>query len=300
MNKIKSFFSNEKIKEYINISLGSLLVAFSFSFFLDPMNLVIGGGTGIATILKNTIGLNTAITVFIVNVVTLIIGLIFLGKDFFFKTLFGSLAVPAFIAILNLIYGLIPLKDGQPWINDKMLVILFSAFIMGVGLGITIKNGGSTGGTEIPQNILYKYLRMPYSVSLWLIDGIIVVIGSFFIHEEGQIMDPHMILYALIFIFISGVVMDQIVFSGFNSRAVHIISEKNDEIKERILKDFDRGVTQIQVVGGYTNQEKSKLVCILSSSEYYRLKKIIHECDPNAFYYVVRANEVTGEGFSKK
>ena len=99
MNKIKSFFSNEKIKEYINISLGSLLVAFSFSFFLDPMNLVIGGGTGIATILKNTIGLNTAITVFIVNVVTLILGLIFLGKDFFFKTLFGSLAVPAFIAI---------------------------------------------------------------------------------------------------------------------------------------------------------------------------------------------------------
>ncbi len=300
MNKIKAFFKKQKVKEYINITLGCILVAFAFSFFLDPNNLVIGGGTGIATILKNTLNINTAITVFVVNAITLIIGLIFLGKDFFLKTLYGSLAVPAFIAIFNLLYKLIPTQEGIPWINDKMLVILFSAFIMGVGLGITIKNGGATGGTEIPQNILYKYFRMPYSVSLWLIDGSIVVAGAFFIHDEGEIMDPHLILYALIFIYISGLVMDQIVFSGFNSRAVYIISDKNEQIKERILNDFSRGVTQIQVVGGYTNEEKSKLICVLSSSEYYKLKLIIHEYDPNAFFYVVRASEVTGEGFSRK
>jgi len=113
-------------------------------------------------------------------------------------------------------------------------------------------------------------------------------------------MDFHMVLYAVIFAYLSGLVMDQIVFSGFNSRAVNIISDKNEEIKQRILNDFERGVTEIKVVGGYTNDEKSKLVCILSSNEFYKLKAIIHEIDPNAFFYVVRASEVSGEGFTRK
>ena len=95
-------------------------------------------------------------------------------------------------------------------------------------------------------------------------------------------------------------VIDQIVFSGFNSRAVHIISDKNDIIQERILKDFSRGVTRVEVVGGYTGDNKTKLICILSSSEFYKLKALIEEVDPNAFFYVVRANEVSGEGFTRK
>ena len=141
---------------------------------------------------------------------------------------------------------------------------------------------------------------MPYSVSLYIIDGAVILLGAILINDGQTSFDIHMILYAIIFLYLSGLVIDQIVFSGFNSRAVHIISSKNEEIKSKILQDFDRGVTQIKIVGGYTNEEKSKLICILPSNEYYKLKGLIHQIDPKAFFYVVRANEVSGEGFTRK
>ena len=218
---------------------------------------------------------------------------------FFIKTVYSTLVFPVMIKLLNLLYNLIT-PEGEVLISDPMLVILFSSLILGIGIGLVLRQGGTTGGTEVGQKILFKYMHIPFSVSLFLIDGVIILLGALLIKEEGQFMDFHMVLYAVIFAYISGLVMDQIVFSGFNSRAVNIISEKNDEIKQRILNDFERGVTEIKVVGGYTNNDKTKLVCLLSSNEFYKLKGIIHEIDPNAFFYVVRASEVSGEGFTRK
>lgn len=296
---MKKFFTKDKLLDFLLINVGNMLVALAFSFFLDPIELVIGGSTGLSTILKHQFGWDTAITVFIINTVLLIIGLFLLGKEFFLKTVYSTIILPVYISVFNFIYSLLT-PNKQLLINDSMLVILFSSLIMGLGIGLVLKQGGTTGGTEVPQKILYKYLHMPFSVSLFFIDGIIILLGAILIKEEGQILDFHMILYAVIFMYLSGMVMDQIVFSGFNSRAVYIISDKNDEIKGKILKDFERGVTQIRVVGGYTNEEKSKLVCILSSNEFYKLKGLIHKIDPNAFFYVVRASEVSGEGFTRK
>ena len=296
---MKKYLNKESLIDILIITVGNFLVALSFSFFLDPNNLVIGGATGLATIFKNLFDFDTAVTVLLINSVLLLIGLFLIGKEFFFKTLYSSLVNPLFISLCNWIYSLAA-DEGEILVSDKTLVILFSSLIMGVGIGMVLKKGGTTGGTEVPQKILYKYFHMPFSVSLVLIDGIIVLLGAVLLREEGQIIDFNMILYALVFIYVSGLVMDQIVFSGFNSRAVHIISKENEAIKKRILEDFERGVTQIKVVGGYTNEEKSKLICILSSSEFYKLKGIIHEIDPLAFFYVVRANEVSGEGFTRK
>ena len=299
MKFIKKFFTKESLHDIFLVTVGNLLVAVAFSFFLDPINLVIGGSTGAATILRYVFGWDTSITVFIINIVLLIIGLFLLGKEFFMKTVYSTLILPVFIKLCDIVYGLVP-NNGEPIINEPMLVILFSSLIMGLGIGLVLKQGGTTGGTEVPQKILYKYLHMPFSVSLFFIDGVIILIGAFFINDGTQFIDFHMVLYAIIFMYLSGMVMDQIVFSGFNSRAVHIISDKNDEIKKRILEDFERGVTQVDIVGGYTNENKTKLVCILSSSEFYKLKGIIHAVDPKAFFYVVRANEVSGEGFTRK
>ena len=296
---LKKIFTLEHIKDWSLVTIGNFLVAFAFSFFLDPNNLVIGGSTGLATIFKNLWGWNTDITVFIVNTGLLIVGLFLLGKDFFTKTVYSTLVFPLMIRFLNFLYALIT-PEGEVLISEPMLVILFSSLIMGFGIGLVLKQGGTTGGTEVPQKILYKYFHMPFSVSLIFIDGGIILLGAIFINNGTQLVDFHSILYAIIFMYLSGMVMDQIVFSGFNSRAVHIISDKHEEIKKRILDDFERGVTQIKVVGGYTNEEKNKLVCILSSSEFYKLKGIIHELDPKAFFYVVRASEVSGEGFTRK
>ena len=295
----KKYFTKEHLKDWSLVTLGNLLVAFSFSFFLDPNNLVIGGTTGLATILRELFSIDPSITALVINTALLIVGLFLLGKEFFIKTVYSTLVFPVMIKLLNLLYNLITPK-GEVLISDPMLVILFSSLILGIGIGLVLRQGGTTGGTEVGQKILFKYMHIPFSVSLFLIDGVIILLGALLIKEEGQFMDFHMVLYAVIFAYISGLVMDQIVFSGFNSRAVNIISDKNEEIKQRILNDFERGVTEVKVVGGYTNNDKTKLVCLLSSNEFYKLKGIIHEIDPNAFFYVVRASEVSGEGFTRK
>ena len=283
-----------RVKDIININIGLLVATFAFSFFLDPNRLVIGGTGGIGTILNALTPLNTSLVILILNIILLLISLLTLGKAFFIKTVYASLMYPVFTFLWSLLFNVLfknesPLTDGS---IDMTLIIIISSLLMGAGIGLTIKSGASTGGVDIIQYILLKYLHMPLSVSLIVVDGSIVVLGTILLHNYS------LLLYAVVFIYISGLAMDAVVYNGFNKRAVHIISEHNEEIKQRILYDFERGVTNINVIGGYTNQERSELVCVLSNGEFYRLKGIIREIDPKAFYYVVRASEVGGEGFT--
>ena len=287
------------IKEYLLMTVGVMLVALSFSFFLDPYNLVIGGVGGIAIIFKPY--MDTSLMILIINIVLLFLALILLGKKSCINSIYGSLMFPVFTKLFNILYdALVKLNNGNILVseNNMLLVTLIGAIIMGIGLGVVVKHGGTTGGTEIPQNIVFKYWKMPYSLSLFLFDGTIVLLGFIFVRDQNGMLQYEYLLYAVIFIYLSGAVMDQIVFRGFNKRAVSIISEKNDEIKEKILNDFNRGVTIVNAIGGYTGEKRTKLVCVLSTSQFYRLKAIINEIDPHAFYYVVRANEVGGEGFT--
>lgn len=294
MEEQKKITSKKKIKEIININIGLLIATFSFGFFLEPNHLVIGGTGGIGIIFGVLTPLNTSLVILIFNVILLGISFFALGKEFFLKTIYASIAYPVFTYLWSLLFGFCfrnvsPLTDGSV---DMTLLIIISAVLMGAGIGLTIKNGASTGGVDIIQYTLLKYLHLPLSISLIIIDGSIVLLGAILLSNYS------LFLYAIVFIYLSGVAMDAVVYNGFNKRAVHIISEHNEEIKQRILYDFERGVTNINVIGGYTNMNRSELVCVLSNNEFYRLKSIIKEIDPKAFYYVVRASEVSGEGFS--
>jgi uncharacterized membrane-anchored protein YitT (DUF2179 family) len=285
---MKLKFNKTKFLEWVYITFGVMIASFSVSFFLDPINLVIGGVTGLGVIFKELLNQDTSFYIFVINMILLFVGLIFLGKSFFIKTAYGSILFPVFVKLFNVIYHALFTEPLQ----DLLLVVLFSSLLMGIGLGIVIKYGGTTGGSEIPQNILLKYFHIPYSVSLYLIDGLVILAGYF------VFKDITLVLYGLVYIYLSGLVIDRVVFSGFNKRAVYIISSESEKIKERILVDLGRGVTEIKVVGAFSNTERNKLVCVLSSFEYYKLKKIIEEYDPHAFFYAVRADEVSGEGFT--
>lgn len=284
---MKYFLTKERIKEWLYINLGILLMALAYSFFLEPKNIVIGGVSGLAIIFKHLWNLDPAFVILVLNVALLLIGLFILGTDFFIKTIYGSLIFPLFVKLLSLLAQAINFK-----LDDFFLIVAFSSILSGVGLGLVIKHGGTTGGTEIPQKILFKLFHMPFSVSLYILDGLVIA-AAYIVYRNIEV-----ILYALIYLAIVGLVMDAIIFSGFNKRAVYIISKKHDQIKERLLHDFDRGVTGIKVTGEYTNQEQKMLLCVLSSAEYYKLRTIIEEIDPNAFYFAVRASEVRGEGFT--
>lgn len=289
MERKKDF--KKKLKEWLNIVWGVALASFSFSFFLSPKNIVIGGISGVGIILKNKIpGYDPAYTILILNILLLILGLLLLGRDFFLKTAFGSVLFPAFIGIFDFLYKRLHADTTS---LDMVLVALFAAIIMGVGLGIVVRNGGSTGGSEVVQKIFFRYFHMPYSVSLFIIDGLVISIGLIL-----KVTDLQTFLYAIVFTYLSGVVLDTIVFAGFNKRAVFIVSDKNEEIKDIILHDFERGVTGIKVIGEYSRNEKKMLLCVLPSNEYFKLRNIVESIDKNAFFFAVRASEVRGEGFT--
>lgn len=294
---MKEFYLKNKkiINEYLLMTLGIAIGGFSFSFFLNPNNVVVGGVSGIGVILKNFFNIDPAIIILIINITLLLFSLLFLGKDFFIKTIYGSVMFPVFIFIFDEIYKFINTKtDNFDFTKlNPLLVIVFSAIIMGFGLGLSIKHGGSTGGVEIPQKVLFKYCHIPFSISLYFIDGSIILLGYLSLNQSIETL-----LYEIIFLVLNGFILDTVIFSGFNKRALYIISDKVEEIRSVILKELDRGLSSVDVIGEYSGSNKKMLICVLSSSEYYKLRNKVEEIDPKAFFFAVRAHEVRGEGFS--
>lgn len=317
MKKIK--ITKKHVKDFLTINLGVFLMAMAYSILIDRNKLVIGGVGGIATILSNAITglkINSSFIILIINVVLLLIAFIFVGKKFFLKTLYTSLIYPVYVFIFEkiilLLQDVIPdlsltkeelaikLSDialGQNAANAIMagsylLVIIFGAAISGFGLGLALKKGASTGGVDIIQQILLDKFKIPFSISLLMIDGTIVTAAAIYFK------DFFMILYGFLFIYLSGVVLDAIVFSGFNSRAVYIITSDPEAVKNKIYSVLERGVTEIYSRGGYKQEDKKMLVCVMSNNEFYKMKTLILEIDKRAFIFVARVSEVHGEGFT--
>lgn len=294
--KVKERFLNKKkIKEFLLINLGVFLVAFSFTFFLDRNNFIFGGVSGIGVILKNVFGekIPSSIIVLIVNMILLVVGLIFLGKGFFIKTVYGTIAFPIYSFLLELV---IP-NNWYPVFNtDIFILVIGASLIMGIGLGLAMRYGASTGGIDIIQMILLKYFKIPLSTSLVIVDGIIIVIGA--ITGFSSLPPILLILYGITYTVTSGIVMDNIVFGGFNVRAAYVVTTKCEEMKQQIYQKLNRGVTEIYSRGGYTLEDKKTLLCVLTTREYYFLRSIALEIDPQAFIFVTKASEVHGEGFT--
>lgn len=310
----KGIFSKQKIKEFLLINLGVFIMAAAYSILLDPNKIIVGGVGGLATILSimvEKIGHSFSPSIFIavINIALLILALIFVSKEFFIKTIYASIVFPLFTFIWELIYdnfltGLLPdltnIPDALDGVIDTriyfagayLVIVLIGSIMSGVGLGLAIRNGSSTGGVDIVQKILHKYLKMPFSASLIIVDGLIVALAGIYF------TDIFTIIYGAMFIYISGFVMDSIIFSGFNSRCVNIVTEKPEEVKEQIFKVLNRGVTIVHAIGGYTGINKPVIVCVMSNNEFYKMKEIIRTIDPKAFIYVTKASEVHGEGFS--
>ncbi len=288
-----------KIKDFISLNIGVLLSSIAFVYVMTPNKAVYGGVQGISIIISGLFPNfdRVSYVLLALNIFFLILALIFVSKEFFLKTIYCSIA--GFVYAWLLEFGLTSevVKTSLEIFNSNgLLVVFFSAVLMGAGLGLALKAGASTGGVDILQAICYKYLKMPYGKSLIFIDGTIVLIGSLLLHTGTAFIEN--ILYALVMILVSGFVMDSIVFSGFNVRSMYIITKNPDEVKKYVLEKLSRGVTEINAVGGYTGETRRMLVCVLSSREYYVLKDIIQNIDPTAFIYATRASEVHGEGFS--
>jgi uncharacterized membrane-anchored protein YitT (DUF2179 family) len=277
-----------KIKEAFEIGLGTILLSLGFYFFLLPESLVIGGVMGIAVFLADIV--SVSVFVFVANVILLLIGLIVLGRAFFMKTLFASLLSPLVLFILELTVRN-DIITSQLQESPLLISTLFGGLLVGVGLGLVLRNNGTTGGIDVIQNIAHRYLHVPFSTAMYVSDGIIIMIAT--------LIDVELGLYALFAMIISGYVIDRIAIEGRSGYTAFVVTDDGERVKEEIYKRLDRGVTDVRVKGGYSKADKDMLVCTVDRRQLYVFKRLIRTTDPDAFTFVTRTKEAFGRGFSR-
>jgi uncharacterized membrane-anchored protein YitT (DUF2179 family) len=273
----------EMIKEYVYILLGSAIIALAFNVFLLPNNIASGGVSGISTILKATLDFEPAFVQWSFNIPLFIAGVLLLGKQFGIKTLVGTIFLP-FVVFLT--------SDLAPWTSDPLLGALFGGISVGLGLGIVFRGNASTGGTDLAAQIINKYTGLTLGTCVLLIDGLIVLAAAIvFDIERG--------LYALIALYVTTKTIDLVQIGLGRSKMTLIISNRQAEIQEAILNKIDRGVTKLSAYGGYTDNERPVVMCVVDQTEFTKLKQLVKSIDPTAFVIVMDASEVLGEGFKR-
>ena len=294
--KNKITIKKDDIKKFLQINLGLIICALGVSCFLWPTSFVTGGASGLAILLERIFPkVSNAIFLYIINIFLLIVSLPILGKEYFIKTLYATLMLPTLVMLGELIVEHTNLFDTFKNL-DSWIIVSFGAVAMGIGSGLSLAANGSTGGLDVLQSIGFKAFHIPYSVSNYVINGLIIVGGM--INSGLGSGGLQTGLEAIVFLFITGIVVDMTTFAGFNKRAVFIKTDHIDEVREMIMYKINRGCTLIKAQGGYTLYDGEMLVCVCMSREYLMLRKYIDEIDPNSFVFVTRATEVRGSGFS--
>jgi uncharacterized membrane-anchored protein YitT (DUF2179 family) len=286
MNKRKNKQSEPKFAsalEYINVLIGSAIIALAFNVFLLPNQIASGGVSGISTILLSVFGWEPAYVQWAFNIPLFIAGVILLGKQFGVKTLVGTIFLPLVVFLTN---------NVAPWTNDALLGALFGGIVVGLGLGIVFRGNGSTGGTDLAAQIITKYTGLTLGTSVVLIDGLIVL-------SAALVFDIERGLYALIALYVTSKTIDLVQVGFGRSKTAMIITNRQEEVREGILNKIDRGVTKLSAYGGFTDNERPVLMCVVDQREFTKLKQLVKSLDPSAFVVVMDASEVLGEGFKR-
>ncbi|WP_077619635.1 YitT family protein [Bacillus sinesaloumensis] len=272
-----------KVKEYIYILLGSATVALSFNLFLLPNKVASGGVSGISIILNSLFGWEAAYVQWALNIPLFIAGVMILGKVYGARTLIGTLFLP-FVVYLS--------RNLEPATLDPLLGALFGGIGVGLGLGITFRGNASTGGTDLAAQIVHTFSGISLGKCVAFIDGLIVVTSAIVFDIESG-------LYALIGLFVTSKTIDLVQVGIGNSKMALIITNQQDEVRQAIFDKLDRGVTKLSGYGGYTDDERPMLMCVVDQTEFTKLKQVVRSIDTSAFVVVMDAAEVVGEGFKR-
>lgn len=284
-----------KIKTFIGITIGVLLISIAYYFFLEPVNLVTGGVTGLMILLKPILPFEPSVLMYILNISLLIIGLFTLGKDFFLKTCYASVLSPTIILIFEKTLSSDLILKGVNEANWYFISAIVSCVLMAVGLGICFRLNATTGGMDVVQKMMTKYLHIPYSKTMYLTDMVIIFVSGFFIKSTNSIYGIEGVVFGILVVYGIGFIVDYIALDAKSRRTAYIITSKPKEMKDMIFTRTKRGVTECDVRGGYTNNDLVMLICTLDNQEAYKLKDYIHEIDKDAFTFMSQTKEVIGE-----
>lgn len=258
-------------------------MAIGVSCFLLPNQLSSGGFSGIATITYYLFNIPMGIMIFLLNVPLFLFAGYKIGKDFFIKSILGTFSLSFFIDLLD---------NLEPITTDRFLACIYGGTLIGLGTAIILKVGSSTGGTELIGNIIKTYNpHISMSKYLMLIDIVIIILNILFFKEI------EIGLYSAIAIYLYGKLID-VVFEGvYYTKLLFIISDKNEEIAKKIVKEVERGVTGLYGKGMYSHNDKLVLICAATRGDIIKIKTIAKEVDQKCFIVVANAREVLGKGF---
>lgn len=270
------------LKDYALIVLGTFLAALSLPLFFLPYDIAPGGISGISTVLASVLPLSVGLLSFMLNVPLFLLG---------WRTVGWRFAVRSFIAmsLMSLFIDLVPVRDVS---GSEMLASVFGGVLLGVGLGLVVRAGATTGGTDMAAKMIHSRIGfLPIATILFLIDGMVVAVAALAFGVRAA-------LWALVSLFVSSRAMDTVI-KGFNTAMQFmIISADADKIVRRIHTEIDRGCTRLMAEGTYSRLPVGTLLCVVSRTEAPRLKKLVAEIDPQAFVTVCDVHEVLGEGFT--
>lgn len=290
MKKIFGHIKNIKIdkitlRDYLLILLGSILQATALRGFLIPAKLASGGVSGLSQIINNFTGWPIGVMVLLGNIPLLILGWRFLGGPrFAARTAF---AVISFSILIDIPLSFLP-SEGIT--GDIVLNSLYGGVISGIGFGLVYRGRGTSGGSDILARILSSWRGIPVTQSYLITDAVIIFLAGITFSWENA-------LYALVMLYVSGIAAESISQGSNILRTGMIITANPDPIKEEIFNRLRRGVTIIDAKGGYSGEEKTILLCVVTRAEIPHLKALTRDLDPRAFLIIGHAQEVRGEGF---
>lgn len=290
----------KQINNYLGVIIGTFLLAFGSVIFLAKPELVAGGLSGIAIIINHFIKFDIYdIVIAILTVIFWLLGLIFVGKDFALKTLLSSVLYIGFTSLFKRVPFFDYLADnfvgekinGSYQVGNLILCGMFGGVFVGGGVAITFVAGGSTGGVDVAQVMIQKYLGVKESVSGFIIDAVVIVVGM----ATMQMWVPA--LCGILSSFMTAVLVEIVYIRSQTAYQVDIISDKWEVISKYAQDELERGATIIRAEGGYKGDERVILRVVFDKRQYEKIREYIATVDPKAFVTFTQTNAVFGEGF---
>lgn len=273
------------MKRFAIIIFGNLIYALGVLFFIVPNGLITGGTTGLALAANHFFNIPISTFVFIFNVLMFVLGFIFVGKTFALSTLISTIFYPLILTILESTIGYTLLT------TNPLLASICGGILIGVAIGIVVKNNASTGGMDIPPLILNKKYGIPVSVGMYGFDFVILLLQIFYTNIE-------FVLYGLFLVLCYTIVLDKTLLIGKHQIQVFIVSKQYEKIRKAIIQQLDRTCTLLYAKTGYKQEEYPVIMCVLSRRELVIFNQLITSIDPLAFMTIQEVKEVSGRGFS--
>ena len=267
-------------KEFVMITAATVIVAAAVFFFLVPSHVSVGSISGLAIVIGNFIPLPISAITMILNVVLLVVGFLFIGKEFGGKTVYTSILLPAVIGVFEVLF-----PENVSMTADPFLDMICYIFVVSIGLAMLFNRNASSGGLDIVAKLLNKYFRMELGKAMSLA-GMCVALSS------ALVYDKKIVVLSVIGTYLNGIVLDHFIFGSNMKKRVCIISKKEEEIRQFILHDLHSGATIYEAIGAYDHEVHREIITIVDKNEYSRLMNYLAKTDRDAFITVYTVNEI--------